>query len=80
MSMEGEIRVKREGRQKEARAVEEETCGTRGRTEQMRRSLGKNGRVTESSEEDFRFSLAAKGTHGSCRGAAAHESRVLGSL
>lgn len=40
----------------------------------MRRSLGKNGRVTESSEEDFRLSPAAKGTHGSCRGAAAHES------
>ena len=79
MSMEGEIRVEREGRQKEARAVEEETCGTRGRTEQVRRSLGKNGRVTESSEEDFRLSLAAKGTHGSCRGAAAHERRVLGS-
>ena len=33
MSMEGEIRVKREGRQREAWAVEEETTGTRGRTE-----------------------------------------------
>ena len=72
--MEGEIHVKREGRQREAQTVEEETTGTRGRTEQMRRSLGKNGRVTESSEEDFRLSPAAKGTHGSCRGAAAHES------
>lgn len=29
----------------------------------MRRSLGKNGRVTESPEEDFRLSLAAKRTH-----------------
>ena len=33
MSMEGEIRVKREGRQREAQTVEEETTGTRGRTE-----------------------------------------------
>ena len=61
--MEGEIRVEREGREKEPWAVEEETAGTRGRTEQMRRSLGKNGRVTESPEEDFRLSLAAKRTH-----------------
>lgn len=33
MSMEGEIRVEREGREKEPWAVGEETAGTRGRTE-----------------------------------------------
>lgn len=77
--MEGKIDGEREGRQKQAQSVEEETLtiGGRARDWQLMRRLRKKEEILENCEEEFRLNVEAKGIQGSCGGVVSNERRVL---